>query len=82
MHQSLIDAEGFPLPDIDHYHIRRIRMNIIGVFCLLYVKTAFLYSLELSNDHKAIMDKIELLLPTQLAVPSGPFFPYFSLFTE
>lgn len=43
MNDPIIDDQGFPLPNIDHYQVRYARREII---CL-------------QNDHKAIMKKIE-----------------------
>jgi 26S proteasome non-ATPase regulatory subunit 9 len=39
MDKSLIDGEGFPLADIDHYAVRNARSRVIA----------------LKNDHKAVM---------------------------
>ena len=31
MSDSLIDSEGFPIPGIDHLHIRTTRRRLIGI---------------------------------------------------
>ena len=55
MRGSLVDDEGFPRADVDVYRVRTLRN------CLACIQT----------DHKALMAKIEKLLPTLLAPGGG-----------
>ncbi|KAI9144809.1 hypothetical protein BKA69DRAFT_1172754 [Paraphysoderma sedebokerense] len=53
---ALVDAEGFPIPNVDLYAVRSAKNQII----------------RLKNDHKALMNQIEKTLHTLHSLPPEP----------
>lgn len=60
MNDPLVDAEGFPLNNIDIYQVRHARHRIICTKNINFLANILNYLFQgLQNDHKALMKQIE-----------------------
>lgn len=66
LNEPLLDAQGYPRPELDLYRIRSLRNSIASMLLAHALVRIVTFSLGQQNDLKTVMQKIENLLPQAL----------------